>query len=154
LWQKPPSRISLSYTSADRVGAEWIAWQLEEVGYQVKIQAWDFSPGANFVVEMQKATVECDRTIAVFSANYFLSEFAEAEWTAAFRLDPTVKTRSLFRWALRIANLRPPVLHHLHRSGKAGRSEGTRKVVGCSAHGPPEPSTGQQFPGERDSRLA
>ena len=31
-----------------------------------KIQAWDFLPGGNFVVEMQKATVECERTIAVF----------------------------------------------------------------------------------------
>jgi TIR domain len=64
----------ISYTSADRVWAEWIAWQLEEAGYQVKIQAWDFSPGGNFVLEMQKATVECERTIAVFSPNYFLSE--------------------------------------------------------------------------------
>jgi hypothetical protein len=63
--------------------------------YKVKIQAWDFSPGGNFVVEMQKATVECERTIAVFSRNYFLSEFAEAEWTAAFRLDPTGKNEEL-----------------------------------------------------------
>ena len=28
----------MSYTGADRVWAEWIAWQLEEAGYQVKIQ--------------------------------------------------------------------------------------------------------------------
>ena len=53
----------ISYTGADRVWAEWIAWQLEEDGYQVKIQAWDFSPGGNFVVEMQKATVECERDV-------------------------------------------------------------------------------------------
>ena len=36
----------ISYTGADRVWAEWIAWQVEEAGYQVKIQAWDFSPGS------------------------------------------------------------------------------------------------------------
>jgi hypothetical protein len=85
----------ISYTSADRAWAEWIAWQLEEAGYQIQIQAWDFSPGGNFVVEMQQATVECERTIAVLSANYFSSEFAKAEWAVAFRLDPTGKNEKL-----------------------------------------------------------
>jgi hypothetical protein len=85
----------ISYTSADRAWAEWIAWQLEEAGYQIQIQAWDFSPGGNFVVEMQQATVECERTIAVLSANYFSSEFAKAEWAVAFRLDPTGKKEKL-----------------------------------------------------------
>jgi TIR domain len=94
----------ISYTGADQVWVEWIAWQLEEAGYKVKIQAWDFSPGGNFVVEMQKATVECERTIAVFSR--FLSEFAEAEWTAAFRLDPTGKNEKLI--PVRIEDCQPP----------------------------------------------
>jgi hypothetical protein len=102
------SHFFVSYTGADRVWAEWIAWQLEEAGYKVKIQAWDFSPGGNFVVEMQKATVECERTIAVFSRNYFLSEFAEAEWTAAFRLDPTGKNEKLI--PVRIEDCQPPGL--------------------------------------------
>ncbi|MBV5337401.1 MAG: toll/interleukin-1 receptor domain-containing protein, partial [Deltaproteobacteria bacterium] len=30
----------ISYTGADKNWAEWIAWQLEEAGYQVVIQAW------------------------------------------------------------------------------------------------------------------
>jgi TIR domain len=98
----------ISYTSADRVWAEWIAWQLEDAGYQVKIQAWDFSPGGNFVVEKQKAAMECERTIAVFSPNYFLSEFAEAEWAAAFRLDPTGKNEKLI--PVRIDDCQPPGL--------------------------------------------
>ena len=98
----------ISYTSADRVWAEWIAWQLEEAEYKVKIQAWDFLPGGNFVVEMQKATVECERTIAVFSPNYFSSEFAEAEWAAAFRVDPTGKNEKLI--PVRIEDCQPPGL--------------------------------------------
>jgi hypothetical protein len=28
--------------------AEWIAWQLEDEGYQVVVQAWDFSPGRDW----------------------------------------------------------------------------------------------------------
>jgi len=34
----------VSYTSADRTWAEWIAWQLEAEGCQVVVQAWDFTP--------------------------------------------------------------------------------------------------------------
>ena len=30
----------VSYTQADRGWAEWIAWQLEEDGYRVLLQAW------------------------------------------------------------------------------------------------------------------
>ena len=40
----------VSYTSADRAWAEWIAWQLEADGYHVVVQAWDFRPGSDFVL--------------------------------------------------------------------------------------------------------
>jgi hypothetical protein len=39
----------VSYTSADRAWAEWIAWQLDAEGYTVVVQAWDFRPGRDFV---------------------------------------------------------------------------------------------------------
>ena len=45
----------ISYTREDRAWAEWIAWVLEGKGYAVTIQAWDFRPGGNFVLDMQKA---------------------------------------------------------------------------------------------------
>jgi hypothetical protein len=45
----------ISYTQEDRSWAEWIAWVFEEKGYAVTIQAWDFRPGGNFVLDMQKA---------------------------------------------------------------------------------------------------
>jgi hypothetical protein len=45
----------VSYTSADRTWAEWIAWQLEQAGYHLIIQAWDFEPGDNFVARMRDA---------------------------------------------------------------------------------------------------
>lgn len=41
----------ISYNSADRTWAEWIAWQLEEAGYTTVLQAWDFRPGSNEGVE-------------------------------------------------------------------------------------------------------
>ncbi len=77
----------ISYTSTDRQWAEWIAWQLEEATYRVIIQAWDFRPGTNFVAEMDTAAKHADRTLLVLSAAYLTSDYAFAEWAAAFRHD-------------------------------------------------------------------
>jgi tetratricopeptide (TPR) repeat protein len=74
----------ISYTSADRSWADWIAWTLQDVGYTTIHQAWDFRPGSNFVTEMKDALQNSDHTIAVYSPNYFTSGFGEDEWTAAF----------------------------------------------------------------------
>ena len=79
----------VSYNKADVAWAEWIAWELEEAGYTAILQAWDFRPGSNFVLEMQRAAVEADRTIAVLSPDYLTALFAQPEWAAAFAQDPT-----------------------------------------------------------------
>ncbi|HWN41748.1 MAG TPA: toll/interleukin-1 receptor domain-containing protein, partial [Thermoanaerobaculia bacterium] len=78
----------ISYTHADLEWAEWIAEILEKAGYTYEIQAWDFRPGGNFVVGMQRAAIGSDRTIAVLSPDYLHSLFAMAEWVAAFAADP------------------------------------------------------------------
>jgi hypothetical protein len=85
----------ISYNRHDRTIAEWIAWILEESGATVVIQAWDFGSGSNFVLEMQKAAAEAERTIAVLSENSLKSGFVQAEWAAAFAQDPMGKARSL-----------------------------------------------------------
>lgn len=85
----------VSYTSADRIWAEWIAYALEEEGFSTVIQAWDFRPGSNFVLEMQKAAGEADRTIMVLSPDYLKSQFASSEWAAAFVQDPQGIRRKL-----------------------------------------------------------
>ena len=46
----------ISYASADRAWAEWIAYELERAGYSVVIQAWDFKPGIDFVRAIKAAT--------------------------------------------------------------------------------------------------
>ena len=79
----------MSYTAADQVWAEWIAWQLEEAGYTVLLQAWDMVPGSNWLHMMNQATRFAERTVAVLSAAYLSdSPFGEAEWLAAYRRDP------------------------------------------------------------------
>jgi tetratricopeptide (TPR) repeat protein len=79
----------ISYTSADRQWAEWIAWHLEDAGYSTIIQAWDFHPSSNFALNMQRALESTHRAIAVLSPRYLQSAYAQAEWAAAFADDPT-----------------------------------------------------------------
>jgi hypothetical protein len=79
----------ISYTGRDRDWAEWLAWQLKDAGYSVVLQAWNFRPGQNFVLEMHKASKGSKRTIAVLSPDYFKATFTQPEWAAAFRQDPT-----------------------------------------------------------------
>ena len=57
----------VSYTGADRRWAKWVAWVLEEAGQTVVLQAWDFRPGSNFVLAMQQAAEQAERTIAILT---------------------------------------------------------------------------------------
>ena len=85
----------ISYAGADRPWAEWIAWELETAGYTTTLQAWDFRPGANFVLEMDTAKREGRRTIAVLSDRYLSALYTRTEWAGAFRQDPTGEQRRL-----------------------------------------------------------
>jgi hypothetical protein len=86
----------ISYTGADAKWAEWIAWVLEEKQNCTTIlQAWDFVPGSNFVLEMHKAAASASRTIAVLSPDYLRSTFAKPEWAAAVAQDPEGLQRKL-----------------------------------------------------------
>lgn len=102
-----PKDFFISYTGRDRPWAEWIAWVLEEEGYSTVIQAWDFRPGGNFVLDMQQATTAA-RTIAVLSSLYLDKPFTTAEWATAFAQDPTSKIRKLI--PVRIQDCSPPGL--------------------------------------------
>ena len=85
----------ISYNSADKSYATWIAATLENAGYTVLIQDWDFLPGQNFVQGMHQATIDCKRTIAVLSNQYLSALFTMPEWQAAFVQDPTGEKRLL-----------------------------------------------------------
>jgi hypothetical protein len=85
----------VSYTAADRAWAEWIAWQLEAVGYRVLFQAWDFVPGSHWTTRMREGITGADRTLAVVSSAYLRSVYGQAEWEATYRRDPTGFARRL-----------------------------------------------------------
>jgi tetratricopeptide (TPR) repeat protein len=105
----------VSYNKADRAAAEWIAWQLEERGkYTVTIQAWDFTAGSNFVLEMDRATKQCERVVTVLSPDYLSSRFTKPEWAAYFAQDPASDRHAILPVRVRDCNvegLLGPIVH-------------------------------------------
>lgn len=95
----------ISYNSADKNWAEWVAWQLEDAGYTVEIQAWDFKAGSNFVIKMQEATSKSKKTIAVISPEYLNADFTQPEWASAFVQDPKGENRILIPILVKDTNL-------------------------------------------------
>ncbi|CAO5178859.1 TIR domain-containing protein [Frankia sp. AiPs1] len=99
----------VSYTPADQDWAVWIAWTLEEGGYRVLLQAWDFAPGSNWLVGMERGIQLAGRTLAVISSSYLGSVFGQSEWQAAFRADPRGAARRLI--PIRVEDVAaPPIL--------------------------------------------
>ncbi|MCL2284361.1 MAG: FxSxx-COOH system tetratricopeptide repeat protein [Fibromonadales bacterium] len=83
----------ISYNKADKQWAKWIAAVLKQNGYSSYIQAWDFRPGDNFVLDMHNALTQSERFIAVLSKDYLTSLYCQAEWASAFSKDPSGEKR-------------------------------------------------------------
>jgi uncharacterized protein (DUF2235 family) len=96
----------ISFNNADRRWATWIAWVLEEKGYSVFFQDWDFK--GNFVLEMDKVHQQSRRTLAVVSPNYFASSFTAPEWAARFKEEATNQYDLLI--PVRVRECEPPSL--------------------------------------------
>jgi len=95
----------VSYNSADKNWAAWIASTLEANSFSTVFQDWDFGPGVNFVLEMDKALKDSTSVIAVLSPNYLASVYTQPEWAGAFVLDPKGEQRRLF--PIRVAPCEP-----------------------------------------------
>ena len=144
----------LSYTQADRFWAEWIAWVLEEAGFATKVQAWDFRPGSNFVIEMQRASAGSKRTLAVLSPDYLQSLFGTAEWAAAFAQDPTGEKGKLL--PVRVREVGPDgllaPLVYIDLVGLTEAASRERLLAGL-ARGRAKPSSKPVFPGSSQPRF-
>src|SRR3954453_11669990 len=77
----------ISFNKADRDWATLTAWTLEDAGYKVLFQDWDFA--GNFALKMHDAIRHSRRMIAVLSPDYLTSLFTAPEWAAVFAQDPT-----------------------------------------------------------------
>lgn len=143
----------ISYTSAQSGWAEWIGYVLEEEGYTVIIQAWDFRPGSNFVLEMQRAAAEAKRTVMVLAPEYLQSQFAAPEWASAFAQDPKGLQNTLV--PVMVEPCQPPgLLNPIVHIKLVGLDEPTarqRLIDGIKAKRA-KPSARPSFPGAASQR--
>jgi hypothetical protein len=140
----------VSYTSPDRAWAEWIAWQLEAEGYQVVVQAWDFTPGRDWTHEMQHATATAERVVAVLSAAYLRSAHGEAEWRVFYAQDPSGEQGLLL--PVRVDKADPPGLltTRAYVDLVDQDAAGARQALLTAARGARgKPAQEPEFPGNR-----
>lgn len=137
----------ISYNKADKSWAEWIAWTLEESGYSVVIEVWDFRPGSNFILKMQQAASETSKTIAVLSQNYLDAAYTQPEWAAAFAPDPKGENRVLI--PIRVGECNPTgLLATLIYIDLVGLSENqARDAILKGIKGRVKPDEAPNFPG-------
>lgn len=156
---EPPRRwdFFISYAQADRSWAEWIAWQLEEDGHSVLVQAWDFVPKGKWVADNSDWLRNSDRTIAVLSEAYLRSDLGSAEWHSARATDPSGTRGNLL--VVRVDNCeRPGLLDGAVGIDLCGLSETEartrlRDLVNRALGGRAKPLAPPSFPGRSQGAV-
>lgn len=100
-----PADFFISRTGVDSRWGQWIGKVLNDAGYTVILQDWDFRPGQDFVANMDEAMRTSTRTIAVLSRAYDQALFTVPEWTNAIARDPTGRDAVLV--PVRVDNIVP-----------------------------------------------
>ena len=79
----------VTYHAADQKWAEWIGERLQEAGYTVELQSWDYWARSSMILEMFAVSAIADATIAVLSPDFLADNLDRPEWQAAYAQDPT-----------------------------------------------------------------
>ncbi|MFF3690895.1 FxSxx-COOH system tetratricopeptide repeat protein [Streptomyces sp. NPDC002187] len=141
-------RVFVSHAGADRAWAEWVAWQLQDAGYDVELDYWDWGAGDNFILKMNEALTS-GRMLALFSEAYFESDrFTTNEWTAIVAAKEKLIPVRLD------ATPAPPILKPLLAPSLAGLGEvEAMSVLLDAVAGPRRPDGKPAFPGTGPGRL-
>ena len=79
----------VTYHAADQKWAEWIGERLQEAGYSVELQSYDYWARSSMILEMFAVSAIADATIAVLSPDFLADNLNRPEWQAAYAQDPT-----------------------------------------------------------------
>lgn len=137
----------ISYNKNDIAWAEWVAWIVEDLGFQAIIQEWDFTPGKSWAQEMNSAIKYSDATLCILSEDFLNSEFTAAEWQSVFAEDPVGKKQKVI--PIRVKACKPDGLLNIRiyadLVGK-NKDEARDIVKGVLLGGRRKPSSEPQFP--------
>jgi hypothetical protein len=143
----------VSHAGRDTGWAEWLAWQLQDAGYTVELDVWDWAPGEDFVARMAAALESADRLLAVCSQAYFASAFSGAELRAAFAGSTAAEGRvvPVLVEPVTLPALYAPLIHvdltGLDEAAAAARLRA--RLTGVRPTGPPPFPHRQPAPGAR-----
>jgi tetratricopeptide (TPR) repeat protein len=158
IMSSPPTArdFFISRAGADAAWAKWIARVLREEGFTTFVQDEDFIAGRSFLDHMNDG-VKLERTIALFSPDYFQSAFTKREWQAALAQGP----ERLLTVLLRACEI-PPLLADIVYINLVGTDEAQARerlvngVKGLPTSGGPAPFPGAPapFPGPHQISIA
>ncbi|ADP81165.1 toll/interleukin-1 receptor domain-containing protein [Pseudofrankia inefficax] len=147
----------ISYSPADQLWAEWIAWQLEDVGHRVALQAWDAVPGTHLTTKMREGVEFSLRTLALVSAEYLADSYGKTEWQITYNSDPQGLLRKLV--PIRVSDcVIPDILGQIASFDLFGldRTQARDRLVAnveAAATGRAKPLTEPDFPPNALERL-
>jgi len=134
-------RFFISFNSADRIKAHWIAWILKEAGHEVAVHDWEIPAGGNVPLWMNTKLAWADRLIAVISPDYVPSRYSPMEWASQIWNDPYGMKGSVIPVIVRPTSKMPPLLEGLSRIDLTNCSEDEarrRLIKGVDMPAPPE----------------
>ncbi len=97
-------KLFISRAGADAPFAAEIGRILEDAGYDIILQQWDFG-NRNFMERMHTALADGSRVVALLSPEYLCSDHCQAEWQNALAGDPLNKASRLV--VLRVVECAP-----------------------------------------------
>jgi len=97
----------ISYNTADEAFAKFVDDILRQAGYTAFIQFRDMPAGSDFLVEMNNGLANSSRLIAILTPRYVASTYCQAEWNAAYRLDPLGESRKIIPLLFEDCDLQP-----------------------------------------------
>jgi hypothetical protein len=134
-------KFFISFNSADRTKAHWIAWTLKEAGHEVAVHDWEIPAGGNAPLWMNAKLAWADRLIAVISPDYVPARYSPIEWASQIWNDPDGTKGSVIPVIVRPTSNIPPLLRDLSRIDLTNCSEVEAKdrlVKGVDIPAPPE----------------
>lgn len=134
-------KFFISFNSADRTKAHWIAWTLKDAGHEVAVHDWEISAGGNAPVWMNNKLAWADRLIAVTSPDYAPAQYSPMEWASQIWNDPDGTRGAVIPVVVRPTPNMPALLKGLSRIDLTNCSEDEAKrrlIEGVELPAPPE----------------
>jgi TIR domain-containing protein len=138
---KMGQKFFISFNSADRTKAHWIAWTLKEAGHEVAVHDWEIPAGGNIPLWMSTKLAWAGRLIAVVSPDYLPSRYSPMEWASQIWNDPDGTKGSVIPVIVRPTSKMPPLLEGLSRIDLTNCSEDEarrRLIEGVDMPAPPK----------------